>query len=84
MGKKGLEIADSIVQKIFDFLILLIGFVIFLFAIFTYFRGDYLNCQCLLLMLLICSIKNWKDFLKRKDKKLLDEMKKQEGKNESI
>ena len=84
MEKKGLEIADSIVQSIFDFIILLIGLAIFLFAVFMYFSGQYLNCQCLLLMLLVCSIKNWKDFLKRRDKKLLAEMKKQEGKNKSI
>lgn len=76
MGKKGLEIADSVVQSVFDFIILFIGVAIFLFAIFMYISGQYLNCQCLLLMLLICLIKNWKDYLKRKDKKLLKEMEK--------
>lgn len=67
--KKGLEVADSIVQKIFDFLIILAGLAIFLIALAMYFTGQYLNCQCLLLMLLICMIKNWKDQLKKSDKK---------------
>lgn len=74
--KKLLEYGDNIVQKICDFIILLIGVVIFLFAFFMYTTGQYLNCQCLLLMLLICSIRNWKDHLKRKEKKQLKSMEK--------
>ena len=74
--KKFLEYGDNIVQKICDFIILLIGVVIFLFAFFMYVTGQYLNCQCLLLMLLLCSIRNWKDHLKRKDKKQLKAMEK--------
>lgn len=69
--KNFLEYGDNIVQKICDFIILLIGIVIFLFAFFMYVTGQYLNCQCLLIMLLLCSIRNWKDHLKRKDKKKL-------------
>jgi Flp pilus assembly protein TadB len=84
MGKKGLEIADSVVQSVFDFIILFIGVAIFLFAVFMYISGQYLNCQCLLLMLLICLMKNWKDYSKRRDKKQFNEIKKQEEKNESI
>lgn len=74
--KKFLDVGDSVVQTIFDFIILFVGFLIFLAAVFMYFTGQYLNCQCLLLMLLICSIKNWKDYLKRKDKKLFKKLEK--------
>lgn len=74
--KKFLDVGDSVLQTIFDFIILFIGFIIFLVAVFMYITGQYLNCQCLLLMLLICSIKNWKDYLKRKDKKIFKELEK--------
>lgn len=74
--KKFLDVGDNIVQTIFDFIILFIGFLIFLVAVFMYFTGQYLNCQCLLLMLLICSIKNCKDYLKRKYKKIFKQMEK--------
>ncbi len=74
--KKILEHGDNVIQKICDCIILLIGIVIFLFAFFMYATSQYLNCLCLLMMLLLCSIRNWKDHLKRKEKKQLKAMEK--------
>lgn len=70
---------DSVLETIFDFIALLIGVIIFLVSLHMYIVGDYLNCQCLLLMLLVFSVKNWKESLKRRDEKMFKQL---DGNNE--
>jgi len=45
--------------------------------LFMYHQGNYQNCQCLLLTLIIFSMRNWKDSFKRRDKKILKEIENQ-------
>lgn len=64
MGKTAWEIINNIFQKIVRLAIFFIGLIIFLIAVYMYFQECYGNCQCLLLMLIICLLKNWKSSMK--------------------
>lgn len=77
MEKTALEKAGGFFQKIVDFIILFLGVILFFVAFFMYHQGNYQNCQCLLLILIIFSMRNWKDSFKRRDKKILKEIENQ-------